>query len=164
MVVIFFKWLLLAMFSGAPLHPYYVSVTEIEHNADAHTLEISCKIFTDDLEETLKMHFSGKVDVLSPLFKKQTAAQIQQYIPKKLKVKVDGMPVDLTFLGFEEDGEGIISYFEGKVKEVPQKLEVMNKILYEYKPEQMGIMHITVKGKRQSTKLVNPDSVAVFRF
>ena len=32
-------------------HPFYVSVTEINHNAENHTLEISCKMFGEDLEE-----------------------------------------------------------------------------------------------------------------
>ena len=36
------------------LHPFYVSVTEINHNAADKTLEISCKMFTEDLEEILE--------------------------------------------------------------------------------------------------------------
>jgi len=34
-------------------HPFYVSVTEISHNAKDKIIEISCKIFADDLEMTL---------------------------------------------------------------------------------------------------------------
>ena len=35
-------------------HPIFVSVTQIDHNATDKTLEISCKIFTDDFEQTLR--------------------------------------------------------------------------------------------------------------
>ena len=49
-------------FSGASLHPIYVSVTEIEHNAKDNTLEISCKIFTGDLEAVLRKNNKIKVD------------------------------------------------------------------------------------------------------
>ena len=53
MVSILFKWLLIGglVFKPAPVtyHPIFVSVTEIEHNNKDKTLEISCKIFTDDL-------------------------------------------------------------------------------------------------------------------
>ena len=41
------------------LHPIFVSVTEIEHNAKDKTLEISCKIFTDDFEKTLRLTYKG---------------------------------------------------------------------------------------------------------
>ena len=55
MVSILFKWLmtvsLLSGFSGNSNHPIFMSVTEIEHNAKDKTLEISCKVFTDDFEK-----------------------------------------------------------------------------------------------------------------
>ena len=38
----FYKWLLTGII--ALWHPFYVSVTEINHNAKQQTLEISCKI------------------------------------------------------------------------------------------------------------------------
>ena len=57
MAGILFKWLLVGGIlltpSSGTHHPIYVSVTEIEHNAKDKTLEISCKIFTDDFEKTL---------------------------------------------------------------------------------------------------------------
>ncbi|MEI8059397.1 MAG: DUF6702 family protein, partial [Ferruginibacter sp.] len=63
MVSIVYKWLMLFTWvnftmspvaSEAPVcnHPLFVSVTEIEHNAKDKTLEISCKIFTDDFENS----------------------------------------------------------------------------------------------------------------
>ena len=30
------------------LHPFFISVTEINHNIKDKSLEVSCKIFTDD--------------------------------------------------------------------------------------------------------------------
>ncbi len=35
-------------------HPFYVSVTEISHNAKDKTLEISCKLFSSDFETVLE--------------------------------------------------------------------------------------------------------------
>ena len=53
-----YKWLFLPLLAlvltsaKAPaLHPFHVSVVEIEHNAEDKSLEISCKIFTDDFEK-----------------------------------------------------------------------------------------------------------------
>ena len=48
----FFKWLFLPVFGSilfaGSQHPFHVSVVEINHNAEDKTLEITCKIFTDD--------------------------------------------------------------------------------------------------------------------
>ena len=38
----------------AAVHPFYVSVTEINQNAAEKSLEISCKFFADDFEQTLE--------------------------------------------------------------------------------------------------------------
>ena len=35
------------------LHPFHVSGVEVNHNATDKTLEISCKIFTDDFEKEI---------------------------------------------------------------------------------------------------------------
>ena len=59
MVTSIHKWFLVPcflslapVFKTAPgtiaLHPYYISVVEINHNPTDKTLEISCKIFTND--------------------------------------------------------------------------------------------------------------------
>ncbi|MET0461971.1 MAG: DUF6702 family protein, partial [Chitinophagaceae bacterium] len=39
------------------MHPIHLSVTEINHNAADRTLEISCKIFTDDFEKVLAQNY-----------------------------------------------------------------------------------------------------------
>ena len=52
MATIFIQWLITASISI--LHPFYVSVIEIDHNAKDATAEISVRVFTDDLEKTLQ--------------------------------------------------------------------------------------------------------------
>ena len=69
----FYKWLLFPVLgivlssAGLPkLHPFHVSVVEINHNATDKTLEISCKIFTDDFEKVLAQNYKTKVDLTNP--------------------------------------------------------------------------------------------------
>ena len=45
-----------------------------------------------------------------------------------------------------------------------KSLDVLNTLLHDFKPEQINIMHVTIGGKRQSTKLDYPQSKAGFRF
>ncbi|MEI4896699.1 hypothetical protein Q8G71_36015, partial [Klebsiella pneumoniae] len=83
-------------------HPIYVSVTEIEHNARDKTLEISCKIFTDDFEKTLRQQYNTPIDLLNPKDKTAMEKLVSAYVLKHLIVKTDRKPAALQFLGYEQ--------------------------------------------------------------
>ena len=168
MASIFYKWLILLWLPFFPsqqdAHPIYVSVTEIEHNAAEKTLEISCRIFTDDFEKTLRNEGAATVDLLQPKDKSAMNQLVSQYIRRHLKISVNDQPVTLQFLGYEQAEEAIQSYFQVNNMAVVKKLDVQNNLLYEFKSEQMSLMHITVNGSRKSTRLNNPDDKAGFTF
>ena len=168
MVSILFKWLLIGNFllpaPAAVHHPIYMSVTEIEHNAKDKTLEISCKIFTDDFEKTLRQTYKGTVDLLQPKDKAAMNSLVSSYVKKHLSLLVNGKPVSLEFIGYEQQEEGIERYYQVNNIASVQKIEVTDNILYEYKSEQISLLHVIVNGNRKSYKLVNPDDKAGFEF
>ncbi len=163
-----FKWLIVGGFllnTPTPItHPIYVSVTEIEHNAKEKTLEISCKIFTDDFEKTLRQQYNTHIDLLNPKEKAAMEKLVSGYVLKHLAVKADGKPVILQYLGYEQQEEGIVSFFQVNNISSVKKIEVTDNILFEYKKEQLSLIHVIVNGDRKSTKLVNPDDKASFEF
>ena len=166
MASILYKWLIVFSLTGFinTHHPIFVSVTEINHNAANKSLEISCKIFTDDLEQTLRQQNKIKVDLLNPASKQAMNVLVNNYIKKHLQLKVDDKAVVLEFVGFEQQEEGIISYFEVKNMATVKKLDVTNTILYESRPQQMQIIHVMVNGERKSSRLNNPEDKVSFLF
>jgi hypothetical protein len=150
--------LIMIVFSGATKHPIYVSVTEIQYNAKDKTLEISCKIFTSDFENILKSKTKSKINLLQPSDKKLMESLVNQYIQQHLKIKVVGVLKPMEFLGYEQNEDAIQSYFEIDNVAHLKKIDIQDDILYEYKSEQISIIHVVVNGNRKSTKLVNPDS------
>src|ERR1700730_8159437 len=89
----------------ALLHPFFVSVTEINHNAKEKTLEISCKTFTDDLEKAIEKSANLKLDLFNVKDKAIAEKAIAEYFKKHLVIKVDGKAVPLEFVGFERESE-----------------------------------------------------------
>ena len=168
MVSILFKWLmtvgLLAGISGGNIHPIYMSVTEIEHNAKEKTLEISCKIFTNDLETTLRQHYKGYVDLVNPKDKAAMNKLVNDYIQKHLSVQLEGKPVALQFLGYEQEEEGINSYYQVNNVAAVKKIDITDNILYDYKKEQISLLHVIVNGNRKTTRLINPDDKLSLQF
>ena len=150
--------------AGAVLHPLFISVTEIEHNKKEKTVEISCKIFTDDFEKTLRMNTKQKVDLLNPALKSQMEKLVNGYIQKHLIVQIDSRQVAMKFIGYEQQEEGISSYFQIDNIASIKKIQVFNNLLYEFNVQQMGIIHAIVNGNRKSSKLNNPEANELFEW
>lgn len=146
------------------LHPYFVSVVEINYSTKEKTLEITCKIFTDDFEKTLRQNYKSAVDLVQVKNRQEMDRIVKDYIQKHFQVKADGKLLPLKFLGFEKEEASVYSYFEVTGIPAIKKLEVMANLLYDYKREQVNLVHVTVNGKRQSTKLENPQRNASFEF
>jgi hypothetical protein len=146
------------------LHPYYISVAEINHNQNEKTLEISCKIFTNDFETTLAKNYNTKVDLVNPKDRSAMERIVSDYIHRHLSIKADGKPVELHFIGFEKQDEAIYSYFDVANIAAFKKLEVNDAILHDFSDQQINIIHCVLGGKRQSTKLDYPNTVASFQY
>ena len=166
MASILYKWLLAFALTnfGVNPHPIFVSVTEIEHNAVNKTLEISCKVFVDDFEKSLRKKYSTKIDLQDAKLKTEMNRLVNDYIQKHLSISTDGKKASLQFLGFELQEEAVICYFESKNIAKVESIELVNNILYEYNPQQMGIIHVMVNGVRKSSRLDNPNEKASFSF
>jgi hypothetical protein len=145
-------------------HPYFVTVTEIEHNAKEKTLEISCKIFTDDFEKALRQNYKSFVDLLKPKDKEAMNKLVADYVQKHLMITVNGKAVALQFIGYEQQEEGIVSFYQATNIPSVNKMDITDNILYEYKKEQIGIIHVVVDGNRKSTRLDNPKENVSFEF
>jgi hypothetical protein len=175
MAILLYKWLwTIAAVLGAPanpaepastVHPVYVSVTDINHNVTDKTIEISCKIFTDDFEKGIAEVLKKKVDLIKPANQEEANKLVNEYIAKHLTIAADGKPLKLEFVGFEHERDVIWSYFQvSSLPNPPRKLSVKNNILYETYDAQINMMHVTVSGKRKSYKVSNPEADAVFEF
>lgn len=169
MVATLYKWFSLALLGvfltgAAPPHPLYISVTEINHNPKDKILEVSCKMFTNDLEAALEKVGKTHVDLSSTKDKVASDKLIEEYVERHLRLKIDGKPAVLHFVGSEKENDGTWSYFQ--VNEVPavKRIDIINDLLYDSFNQQIGIMHVTVGGQRKSTRLDYPEANASFDF
>ena len=142
------------------LHPFYVSVTEINHNAADKTLEISCKMFTEDLEEILEKNNKTVLDITLEKDKSAFDRYIPDYVARNLVIIVDGKPVKLSYVGFEREKESVYSYFQVDNVSSVKKMDINNSILYDFNENEINIMHVTVNGNRKSTKVSFPEKAA----
>lgn len=145
-------------------HPFYVSVTEITQNSAAKSLEVSCKFFADDFEETLQNAYKLQLDVTTENERPTFDKLIPDYVSKHLQMIADGKPLKLSYVGYERDKEAVYCYFEVNDQPSVKSLAILNTLLHDFKPEQINILHVTIGGKRQSIKLDYPSNKAGFKF
>lgn len=162
MATIFAQWLISA--SIAILHPFFVSVIEIEHNPKDATAEISIRIFTDDLEKTLQKQSTTTIDIIKPINKALIDQKISQYIGQKLQLKINGKAVKFNYIGYEIIKESTWSYFEvTDIKEM-NAVDINCSILHDFETSQINLFHVKSKGNQRSYKLDYPNKTTSFSF
>jgi hypothetical protein len=137
-------------------HPLHVSTTEIAFNSKEKSLEISCRIFTDDFEAVLAKQFKTKVDLNKPAMHKVMDELIKKYMAANLKYKVNGKNLVANYVGFEKDNEATNVYLEIDNVSALENLSLTNSILYDLYDDQMNILHVEKSGTRKSVRANYP--------
>ena len=144
------------------IHPFYVSVTEIRVDTQKKAISLSCKMFTDDLQNALYKLYKAKVDLTrrNPV----NDSLITRYVKERITVSLKNKSVDLKFVGYEIEEEATWCYFECGLVSDDKVISVKNSILYDFLESQANFLHCYYNGYRKSFKLDNPDQSAVFSF
>ena len=147
------------------LHPFYVSITTVDYNAGAKRMEISCRIFYDDLEVALKATGDvSTIDLINPANRNETDSLIARYLRRCVNLSVNGQPQALHYLGYEIEDDVAWCYLEAREVTSVHRIAIDNRLLLDQFDRQSNILHVTAHGIRKSTKLDNPEHRAVFEF
>ena len=157
MLIIYSK-LLLSLFFYTSLHPLHVSTTEMNFNAKEKSIEVSCRIFTDDFERILAKNYKVKTDLSKPELHKAMDILIKKYMDAHLQTVMNGQRVKANYIGFEIDQEATNIYLEIENVSSLQKLSVTNSLLYDLFDDQMNILHVENNGIRKSARINYPST------
>ena len=145
-------------------HPFYLGVTELTYNAKQKSVQCAVKLFTNDLEATLKKIHHRPVDLINVKDTGSTEKMLQAYLQKRLIMKVNGELKPFVFVGFEREEEAMWMYLEYNNCDFPKKVEIQNTLLFDFISTQTNIVHVDVMGIKKSLKSSNPDKDFIFYF
>ena len=135
------------------IHPYYVSVSESVYNEEKSSLQITKKIFYDDLELVLKNENKNEnFDILNSK-KDLVNSYIENYIKKNMFFKVDGKLKALNYIGYEIINSRINSYFEIKNIKNIKSIEIKDTSLLEYFDNQENLTYFEIDNQRFTIRL-----------
>lgn len=145
-------------------HDYYVGVTEIEYAQEQKSLQIISQIFIDDFEELLRKRYDEDI-TLAPDNKPEIINDyVNRYLSDKLKISINGNPVDFIFIGKEYKDDISYCYLEIENVSNIKSIEVVNKVLFDIFPEQQNIVRLKLLGKNKSFLLVPDNDKCMLNF
>jgi hypothetical protein len=150
MVIAFAKYFLLL--TSVQFHAYYVSVCEIYHNPKANSLEISMKIFVDDLELAIQKSGRNEFVILDNSNKEEVENEIENYLAERLIIEIDSKITDKELIGYELDNDVLMCYVEIKKVKDFNKIKIRNSIITEVYSEQINLTHLQFKERLKSLK------------
>ncbi len=143
-----------AVFSMSFCHKFYVSICQIDFNSQTNSLEITFKIFTDDLENTLEAQGTGKLYLGSERESEDADRFIFNYLKTHFDIIVENRPVQLNFLGKEVELDVTWCYIEVLDVKKIANITVTNSILIDQFEDQTNIVHVKV-GENQKSLLLH---------
>ncbi len=140
-----FAILTLCLQASAPVnHKFYLSNTSIEFNAQTRAIEITSKIFTDDLEHAIEAQ-CYRYHSLYPQ-SPEVFELVKKYIGEKLSLQVAGRNVVLNFIGYSVDNDMTTLFIEGNYFD-PNQVVVNNTILLDLYSDQQNIVEVRWGGQ-----------------
>ncbi|MEQ9423589.1 MAG: hypothetical protein RJQ09_04165 [Cyclobacteriaceae bacterium] len=148
----------------AHLHPFHASVADIEYHQDNKSLEISYRMFIDDLEQTLNRRFEGNLNLLDPAQKSNVDDLVNKYLGENLRFWVNGREVEFVYWGSEMENNAIWTYIEITGITSLEKLEIENSVMLEIFDDQIQLMHVNNGDEVKSMKLYKDHAYGTLDF
>jgi hypothetical protein len=131
------------LFTGAAvIHEFYISLTELRYNAESSRLEVSMRIFPDDLDRALFDLHGLETHLGTSLEPVQADSLAGRYLRMHFRVEADGKQVPFTYLGKETESDAIWFYLESAPVEPPHTMRIRNSILTEQFEDQVNIVQV----------------------
>jgi hypothetical protein len=131
-------------------HKFYVAVYQINYAPEKEMLQITSRIFADDLNKALEKKYTKKHYLGTNKESPEDLVLLKKYLSENLIIKVNGQSKAMNFLSKEMEGDVLISYLSMKDISKLKSLEVHNAVLVDWDSEQQNITHFTILGTKQS--------------
>jgi hypothetical protein len=146
-------------------HPIHLSITEIDHNEKSKALQVTMRIFIDDLELSIRKKVNDQeLDLLEPGNGRTTDNLVRDYLMETVKFKVDKKAVKINYIGHEIEGPAMICYVEIENIKKFTTIEVTNRVILETHDDQSNLVNVNYHDKVKSIRLTNEQPTASVTF
>jgi len=124
-----------------PIHAFHTSIAQVNYDAKNKVLEVSIRVFTDDLETALSKENNRKVKLDGT---GQHDRLIESYLKKQFGfINQQGERQGMNFIGKEFEVDATWLYLEIPCHESPNGLMLQNSLLMEAFDDQVNMVNLT---------------------
>ena len=158
-----FLGLVLLMLTSFKVHKFYVSIYQIHAAPEKEMLQITSRIFMDDLNAVLYRNYHKKTHLGEKNESPEDVVLMKKYILEHFAIKVNGMPKTIHYLSKDYEGNVIICYYRVNEVSAIKTLEVSNTVLMDLNAEQQNIIQTTIAGKKQNLLLTEGNTKGILK-
>ena len=149
--------LIFLSFSAFTVHKFYVSIYQLEYKSEKKELQITSRIFLDDLVDAVEASSKKKVNLGEKNQSAEDLILFEKYQNQHFIIKVNNKLVGYKYLSSELENNVFISYFKVENLGAVKSIEVKNTALFEILPTQQNIIQIKID-KEKSSLLLTTDN------
>jgi hypothetical protein len=157
--------LLFVSLSAFTFHKFYMGIFQVNYAAEKKMIQITSRIFIDDLNNGLEKKYHKKTFVGT---EKETQADIdllKKYLADNFSIKINGQPKSITFLSKEvEAGDVLVCYSRIKDIDKFKTIEISNSVLVDWNAEQQNITHVSAFGIKKSVLFTESSRKEVLKY
>ncbi|MFM9988315.1 DUF6702 family protein [Flavobacterium sp.] len=157
-IIYIFLFLSIICLSSFGMHKFYVSIYQLNYVPEKKMLQITSRIFIDDLNDILKIKYKQKTNIGETNETTEDVVLMKKYILDNFSIKINGQQKSINYLSKELEGNVLICYYNIKEISKVKTLEVQNTALFDLNSDQQNIIQSTIYGNKQSL-LLTPNNV-----
>jgi hypothetical protein len=126
--------------SSFTVHKFYVSIYRVDFVPQKKRIEITARIFMDDLNVALEHEFKTKTHIGEKTESTQDMVFLQKYMTKHVQVFIDNKEKKVLFLSKEIENNVVIVYLKiSDVKKITA-IKIQNNALLDLNSDQQNII------------------------
>lgn len=137
------------------MHKFYTAIYQIEFVPKKKMIQITTRIFYDDLNEALEAKYHKRTFIGTEKETPEDLVVLKKYLAEKFIIKVNGQSKSMNFISKEVEDNVLICYLSIKEIAKIKTLEVENTIIMEKHSEQQNIIQANFNGEKQSLLLTS---------
>jgi predicted RNase H-related nuclease YkuK (DUF458 family) len=150
--------ILFSFLSAFTLHKFYVGVFQIDYFKEKKAVQITARLFIDDLEKALYKKHNKHIYITTKDEIAEANTLIANYLSEKLKIKINNKSQSLQFLTKEQEDNIVICYLKIPFKDNIKDLEITNTVLSDIFNEQQNLVHLNLNSNKKTLLFTNTET------
>ncbi len=162
--LVFFPALFFLVVLTGMAHKFYVSIYEVHFSKENKRIEITGRIFIDDLNHCISKASGRKTHIGEKNQSNEDTAALQKYLLSHLAISVNGNVKTIEFLRTETAENVVLCYLKVNGVSNVASLKIKNNVLTDWNTQQQNIIQADVLGIKKSLELDDDDQSGELNF